>query len=102
VIEKPSSDGSGRVIKVSIEFDGPMHYLRPSMGSRDRAGPIDARTRIRNALLKKCNEFEVLITIPYYEWNEVEGKNEKEEEYVKRKVGEESEKRRCGECLVCQ
>jgi hypothetical protein len=102
VIEKPSSDGSGRVIKVSIEFDGPMHYLRPAIGSRDRVGPIDARTRIRNALLKKCNEFEVLITIPYYEWNEVEGRKEKEEEYVKRKVGEESEKRRCGECLVSQ
>jgi hypothetical protein len=73
VIEKPSSDGSDRLIKVSIEFDGPMHYLRPAMGSRDRVGPIDARTRLRNALLKKCNEFEVLITIPYYEWNEVEG-----------------------------
>jgi len=56
------------------------------MGSRDRVGPIDARTRIRNALLKKCNEFEVLITIPHYEWDEVQGRKEKEEEYVKRKV----------------
>jgi len=88
VIEKPLSDGSGRVIKVSIEFDGPTHYLRPAMGSRDQVGPIDARTRLRNALLKKCNEFEALITIPYYQWDEVEGKMEKEEEYVKRKVGE--------------
>ena len=87
MIEKPSSDGSDRHIKVSIEFDGPMHYLRPAMGSRDRVGPIDARTRIRNSLLKKCGEFEVLITIPYYEWNEAQGRNEKEEEYVKRKVG---------------
>ena len=86
VIEKPSSDGSDRVIKVSIEFDGPMHYLRPAMGSRDRVGPIDARTRIRNALLKKCGEFDVLIAIPYYEWNELEGRKEKEEEYVKRNV----------------
>jgi len=56
------------------------------MGSKDRVGPIDARTRIRNALLKRCGEFEVLITIPYYEWNEAQGRNEKEEEYVKRKV----------------
>jgi len=86
VIEKPSSDGSGRLIKVSIEFDGPTHYLRPAMGSRDRVGPINARTRLRNALLNKCNEFEVLITIPYYEWNEVEGRKEKEEEYMKGKV----------------
>jgi hypothetical protein len=86
VIEKPSSDGSGRVIKVSIEFDGPLHYLRRVMGSRDRVGLIDARTRIRNALLKKCTEFEVLITIPYYEWDEVEGGRENEEEYMKRRV----------------
>ena len=91
MIEKPSSDGSGRVIKVSIEFDGPMHYLRPAMGSRDLVGPIDASTRLRNALLKKCGEFDVLITIPYYEWNEVEGRLEKEEEYMKRKVEEVSE-----------
>jgi hypothetical protein len=37
--------------------------------------------------LKKCGEFEVLITIPYYEWDEVQGRMEKEEEYIKRKVG---------------
>ena len=86
LIEIPSSDGSGRLIKVSIEFDGPKHYLRPVMGSRDRVGPIDAKTRLRNALLKRCGEFDVLITIPYYEWDEVEGRNEKEEEYVKRRV----------------
>ena len=91
MIEKPSSDVSGRLIKVSIEFVGPMHYLHPLMGSRDRVGPIDARTRLRNALLKKCGEFEVLITIPYYEWDEVEGRKEKEEEYMKRKVEEVSE-----------
>jgi hypothetical protein len=91
VIEKPSSDGSGRVSKVSIEFDGPMHHLRPVMGSRDRVGPINARTRLRNSLLKKCGEFEILITIPYYEWDEVEGGREKEEEYMKRKVDEVSE-----------
>jgi hypothetical protein len=33
----------------------------------------------------------VLIAIPYYEWNEVEGKRGEEEEYVKRKVGEKRE-----------
>ena len=33
-------------------------------------------------------EFEVLITIPYYEWDEVQGRKEKEEEYMKRKVEE--------------
>jgi len=38
--------------------------------------------------LKRSGEFETLITIPYYEWNEVEGKKEKEEEYMKRKLSE--------------
>jgi len=56
------------------------------MGSRDRVGPIDAKTRLRNALLKRCGKFEVLVTIPYHEWNEVQGKKEKEEEYVKKKI----------------
>ena len=88
VIEMLSSDVSGRLIKVSIEFGGPMHYLRPPMGSRDLVGPIDARTRIRNSLLKRSGEFEMLITIPYYEWDEVEGKREKEEEYLKRKLSD--------------
>jgi hypothetical protein len=44
-IEMPSSDGSGRLIKVSIEFDGPTHYLRPAMGSSDLVVLIDGGTR---------------------------------------------------------
>lgn len=31
-------------------------------------------------------DFDVLIAIPYYEWNEVLGRKDKEEESVKRKV----------------
>ena len=67
VVEMPCSDSSGRLIKVSIEFDGPTHYLRPAMGSRDLVGPIDGKTRLRNALLKRSGQFEMLITIPFYE-----------------------------------
>ena len=33
----------------------------------------------------------MLITIPYYEWDEVQGRREKEEEYMKRKVMSVSE-----------
>ena len=88
VIEMPCSDGSGRLIKVSIEFDGPTHYLRPAMGSRDLVGPIDGKTRLRNALLKRSGEFEMLITIPYYEWDEIQHNNVKEEEYMKKKLSE--------------
>jgi len=72
--------------RISIEFDGPSHYLRPAFGSRDRIGPLDGQTHLRNALLKKSGLFERLITIPFYEWNEVERDNEKEEEYLKMRL----------------
>ena len=88
VVVIPSSDGSGRNIKVSIEFDGPWHYLRPAFGSTDRVGQLDGQTRLRNSLLKKCGEFDVLVMIPFFEWDEVKGDSKKEEEYVKRKLVE--------------
>jgi hypothetical protein len=68
---------------ISIEFDGPWHYLKPAFGSRDRIGPMDGQTHLRNTLLKKCGLFKKLITIPFYEWNEVERDFEKEEGYLK-------------------
>ena len=88
VIEMPSSDGSGRLIKVSIEFDGPRHYLRPAMGSSYRVGPIDGQTLLRNTLLKRCGEFEGLVSIPFYEWDEIKGNFEVEAEYLKRKLSD--------------
>jgi tellurite resistance protein len=85
VIEMNTSEGGGRG-RVSIEFDGPWHFLKPAFGSRDRIGPMDGQTHLRNALLKKSGLFEKLITIPFYEWNEVERDNEKEELYLKRRI----------------
>jgi hypothetical protein len=63
VIEMKRSDGGGRE-RVSIEFDGPSHYLKPAFGSRDDIGPMDGQTHLRNNLLKKSGLFEKLITIP--------------------------------------
>jgi hypothetical protein len=85
IVIEMNNIGGGRE-RISIEFDGPWHYLKPAFGSRDRIGPLDGQTHLRNALLKKSGLFERLITIPFYEWNEVEGRKEKEEEYLKRKV----------------
>jgi hypothetical protein len=85
VIEMNISGGGGTE-RISIEFDGPSHFLKPAFGSRDRIGPMDGHTHLRNALLKKSGLFEKLITIPFYEWDEVEGRKEKEELYLKRKV----------------
>jgi tellurite resistance protein len=84
VIEMNRSDGGKE--RISIEFDGPSHYLSPAFGSRDRIGPMDDQTHLRNALLKKSGLFERLITIPFYEWNEVQFNNEKEELYLKKKL----------------
>ena len=66
--------------RVSIEFDGPSHYLKPAFGSRDHVGPLDCQTHLRNTLLKKSGLFERLITISFYEWDEVQYDKEKEEE----------------------
>jgi hypothetical protein len=84
VIELNKSDGGKE--RISIEFDGPSHYLRPAFGSRDRIGPMDGHTHFRNALLNKSGLFERLITIPFYEWNEVQFNKEKEELYLKSKL----------------
>jgi hypothetical protein len=85
VIEMNRSGGGGKE-RVSIEFDGPSHYLKPAFGSRDRIGPMDGQSHLRNSLLKKSGLFERLITIPFYEWNEVERDKEKEEVYLKSKL----------------
>jgi hypothetical protein len=57
--------------KIAIEFDGPKHFMKKLNGSTDRAGPKDARTRLRNTLIQRSGEFEALLIIPYYEWDEV-------------------------------
>jgi hypothetical protein len=57
--------------KIAIEFDGPNHFMRISSGPKDHVGPIDARTRLRNTLIKKSGIFKGLIVIPYFEWDEV-------------------------------
>jgi hypothetical protein len=84
VIEMNKSGGDRE--RVSIEFDGPWHYLKPAFGSRDCIGPMDGQTHLRNSLLKKSGLFERLITIPFYEWDEVQFKKEKEEVYLKSKL----------------
>jgi hypothetical protein len=31
--------------EIAIEFDGPWHFMKKGKESKDRVGPIDARTR---------------------------------------------------------
>jgi hypothetical protein len=58
-------------MKVAVEFDGPWHFMRKGIGSADIVGPIDVRTRLRNSLIEKSGQFDALLVIPYYEWDEV-------------------------------
>ena len=77
MIEKPSCDGSfRRVINVAIAVDGPFQFLR--VLALDQVGPLNGKTRLRNALLKKCDQFALLITIPYFEWDELRNLDEQE------------------------
>jgi hypothetical protein len=77
IVIKQSSVTTGKVASsmptakdIAIEFDGPWHFLRKRKETIYRVGPLDARTRLRNSLIKKCGIFENLIVIPYYEWDE--------------------------------
>jgi hypothetical protein len=69
VIEMNRSDG-GRE-RVSIEYDGPSHYLKPAFGSRDRIGPMDGQSHLRNSLLKKSGLFERFHFMNGMKWREI-------------------------------
>jgi hypothetical protein len=85
VIEIKDEESSTEQTKIAIEFDGPTHFLKQVRGD-EGVGPVDIQTRIRNTLIRKSKEFDLLVTIPFFEWDEVEGRKEKEEDYLKRKV----------------
>ena len=83
VIELTSSAHAESNSRIAIEFDGPTHYLRPAIGSTDqRVGPINGKSRFRNALIGRSGEFRSLISIPFYEWDALVG-NEGEERYLR-------------------
>ena len=62
-------------MKLAIEFDGPWHYMRKASGSTDRVGPTDARTHMRNELIRRTYIFDALLVIPFYEWDDVRKRN---------------------------
>jgi hypothetical protein len=87
VIELTSSAHAESNSRIAIEFDGPTHYLRPDIGSKDqRVGPMNGKSRFRNALIERSGEFVSLISVPYFEWDTVVGSNEKEEKYLLQKL----------------
>jgi predicted lipoprotein len=86
VIEIPDEGSPSGKSKVAVEFDGPTHFLRQVRGVSG-VGPVDIQTRIRNTLIRRSKEFVLLITIPFYDWDLVQGKREKEEEYLLQRLG---------------
>jgi len=87
VVELFSAGDSERKSRIAIEFDGPTHFLRPAIGSTDqRVGPMNGKSRFRNALIERSGEFVSLISVPYFEWDTVVGSNEKEEKYLLQKL----------------
>jgi hypothetical protein len=76
-----------RTSRVAIEFDGPTHFLRPAMGSRDdRVGPLNGKSRFRNTLIERSKVFSALVSIPFFEWDGIVGDVEKEGRYLLQKL----------------
>ena len=70
-----------RSMKVAVEFDGPTHYLLG--GASGRITPNGA-TSFKRRLLRILG-WEV-ISIPYFEWNEVRSSKETREAYLRTKL----------------
>ena len=79
-------ESGGGIEKVLITLDEQSHFLKPAMGSKDLVGPLDGKARLCSYLIKKSGEFNPLISIPFYEWSELEMDLEKQEMYLKNKL----------------
>lgn len=85
VIEVSDESSPTGMAKIAIEFDGPTHFLRQVRGV-EGVGPVDIQTRIRNTLIRKSKEFSLLVTIPFYDWDDVQGEPELEEKYLTQRI----------------
>lgn len=85
VIEIKDEESSTEQTKIAVEFDGPTHFLKQVRGDIG-VGPVDIQTRIRNTLIRKSKEFDLLVTIPFFEWDEVQGKHDLEEIYLTQRI----------------
>ena len=68
-------------MKVAVEFDGPTHYL---LGGATGMIQCNGATAFKRRLLRLLG-WEV-ISIPYFEWNEVRASKETREAYLKTKL----------------
>jgi hypothetical protein len=84
--EGGGEESGGGIEKVLITLDEQSQFLKPAMGSKDLVGPLDGKARLCSYLLKKIGEFNPLISIPFYEWSELEMDLEKQEMYLKNKL----------------
>ena len=67
--------------KTAVEFDGPTHYL---LGGASGSVRCNGATAFKRRLLKILG-WEV-ISIPYFEWNEVRSSKETREAYLRTKL----------------
>jgi hypothetical protein len=77
---------------VAVEFDGPTHYYNTSESSstlRDASTTTrTAKTELRDFFLaRQCAK---VVTVPYFEFDAVEGSPEKRRLYVKEKLAKEA------------
>jgi len=70
----------------TVEFDGPLHYLR-ELGSQSLKKParcVKGSTQLKHFLLRKLGH--ILIVIPYWEWDAVALNATETREYLRRKL----------------
>jgi hypothetical protein len=74
---------------VAVEFDGPSHYYRTSeSSSTDASMTRTAKTELRDFFLaRQCAK---VVTVPYFEFNAVEGWPERVRLYIKEKLANEA------------
>jgi len=77
---------------VAVEFDGPTHYYHtPESSSTSRNASTTtrtAKTELRDFFLAKlCAK---VVTVPYFEFDAVQGSPEKRRLYVKEKLAKEA------------
>ena len=92
IVARLPGDAACRAI--AVEFDGPSHFLRASLAALSGSpapvcGPPDARTRLRDRLLRRSGAFAGLVVVTYLEWDACEGNRAREEAFVADKLRRE-------------
>jgi hypothetical protein len=92
IVARVPGDAACRAI--AVEFDGPRHFLRAPLATplglpAPVCGPPDARTRLRDRLLRRSGAFAGLVVVTYLEWDTCGDERSRQEAFVADKLRRE-------------